>query len=201
VIRQRVRTRTSPLALVGLALLTVLALALIWYGASVVLLAAKVSPATVNKSSGYRTAYHYFAGLDPADIDSHVRLIAGLAGFATFLACSYLAVKTVPLPHFARTQLTLNSDDRGVTTIQPRAIERVLEGAALGNDRVRDVAGRQEDEALTLSVGLGRASDAAETLRDVRERARAALTEHDLPVLPVNVTLTGFHQTKRRELE
>jgi hypothetical protein len=199
--RQRVRTRTSPLTLVGLTLLTVLALALIWYGAMVVLLAAKVSPTTVNKISGYQTAYHYFAGLTPADIDSRVRLIAGLAGFATFLACSYLALKTVPLTHFARTQLTLNSDDRGVVTIQPRAIERVVEGAALGNDRVTGVAGRQEDEALTLSVGLGRASDAAETLRDVRERARAALNEHDLRVLPVNVTLTGFHQTKRRELE
>ena len=177
------------------------ALALIWYGAMVVLLAVKTSPATVNKISGYRTAYDYFAGLDPADINGLVRLIAGLAGFATFLACSYLAAKTVSRTHLARTELTLSSDNRGVVTIQPRAIERAIEAAALGNDAVRSAAGRQGDEALTLSVSLVRASDAAETLRDVRQRARAALDEHDLPPFPVNVTLTGFYQTNRRELE
>lgn len=199
--RQRVRTRSSRLAPLGLALLTVFALALIWYGAMVVLLAVKTSPATVNKISGYRTAYDYFAGLDPADINGLVRLIAGLAGFATFLACSYLAAKTVSRTHLARTELTLSSDNRGVVTIQPRAIERAIEAAALGNDAVRSAAGRQGDEALTLSVSLVRASDAAETLRDVRQRARAALDEHDLPPFPVNVTLTGFYQTNRRELE
>jgi hypothetical protein len=182
-------------------LLTVLALALIWYGVMVVLLAAKISPTSVNKVSGYRTAYQFFAGLDPADIDNRVRLIAGLTGLATFLACSYLAAKTVSRTHLARTELTLNSDDRGVVTIQPRAIERAIECAALQHDAVRSAAGRQEDEALTLSVNLGRASDSAETLRDLRQRARAALDQHDLPALPVNVTLTGLYQTNRRELE
>jgi hypothetical protein len=199
--RQRVRTRTSRLAPLGLALLTVLALGLIWYGAMVVLLAAKISPVTVNEISDYRTAYDYFGKLDPADIDSRVRLIAGLAGLATFLVCSYLAAKTVSRTHFARTQVTLDSDDRGVVTIQPRAIERAIEVAALGHDAVRGAAGRKEDEALTLNVALARASDAAETLRDLRRRARAALGEHDLLVVPVNVTLTAFYANKGRELE
>jgi hypothetical protein len=167
----------------------------------VVLLAAKTSPANVDRISGYRTAYQYFAGLDPADITGRVRLIAGLAGFATFLVCSYLARKTVALPHLTRTALTLSSDERGVVKIQPRAIERAIEGAALAHDAVRGAAGRQAAESLTLSVGLARPSDAAQALRDVRERARAALDQHTLPTAPVNVTLTGFSGNNRRELE
>ncbi len=39
-----------------------LALALVWYGVMVILLAAKVSPHTVNSISAYRTIYDTLAG-------------------------------------------------------------------------------------------------------------------------------------------
>lgn len=199
-LRQRLRTRTSPLALLGLLPLTLLALVLIWYGAMVVLLAAKASSAAVDRISAYRTVYDYFAGLDPAQIDSRVRLIAGLVGFAVFLVCAYLAAKTLARPYLARTELTLGAERRGVVTVEPRAIERAVEAAAFGQPGVRGAAGRYEGDELFLGVELGRAGDAAETLRAVRQRARAALAAHDLPVLPVNVTLAGFQEKKGREL-
>lgn len=199
-LRQRIRTRSSPLALLGLLPLALLALALIWYGAMVVLLAAKVSPADVDGISGYRSVYDFLSRLDPADVDGRVRLIAGLAGLATFLVCAYLATKALARPYLARTELTLGSDGGGVVTVQPRAIERTIEAAALEHPVVRRAAGRYEGDELMLGVGLSRASDAAETLREVRRRARAALGEHDLPVLPVNVTLTGVDENNRREL-
>lgn len=199
--RQRIRATTSPLAFFGLLPSTLLALALIWYGAMVVLLAAKVSPADVNRVSGYRTVYRFVSGLGPADIDARVRLIAGLIGLATFLIGSYLAARSLARPYLARTELTLDTDGRGGTTVQPRAIERAIESAALGQAGVRAAAGRYEAGEMSLNVALGNAADAAEMLRETRRRARAALDEHDLPVLPVNVTLTGYQQNHRRELQ
>ena len=61
-LRQRVRVRTSSVALIGRAILILFSLALIWYGLMLILLALKVSPHTVNQISGYRTAYDYLSG-------------------------------------------------------------------------------------------------------------------------------------------
>lgn len=191
-LRQRLRATRSPLALLSLLPLTLLALALIWYGGMVVLLAAKMSPGQVDKVSGYRTVYRFFAELGPVDVDPRVRLIAGLAGFGTFLMSFYLATKSLSRPHLARTELTLKTDGHGGTTVQPRAIERAVESAALGQTNVRAAASRYEVGGMSLNLALGSATDAAETLREARQRARAALEQHDLPVLPVNVTLTGY---------
>ena len=60
-LRQRVRVRTSSVALIGRAILILFSLALIWYGLMLILLALKVSPHTVNQISGYRTAYNYLS--------------------------------------------------------------------------------------------------------------------------------------------
>ena len=51
-VRQRLRIGSSPLALLGRIVLVLFALALVWYGAMLVLLAFKVSPHTVNDLSG-----------------------------------------------------------------------------------------------------------------------------------------------------
>ena len=72
-LRQRLRATRSPLALLSLLPLTLLALALIWYGGMVVLLAAKMSPGQVDKVSGYRTVYRFFAELGPVDVDPRRR--------------------------------------------------------------------------------------------------------------------------------
>lgn len=70
------------LAYVVRALTVVLALALVWYGLMIVLLAVKVSPHTVNSLSAYRTLYDDAAGLTQNDFSTAVRFIAGIAGWS-----------------------------------------------------------------------------------------------------------------------
>src|SRR5437763_519446 len=122
--RQRLRVGSSPLAPLGRIVLVLSALALVWYGAMLVLLALKVSPHTVNRLSGYRSAFNYLAGLQPHDITNDTRLIAGLAGLAGFLVFGYLAFKELPRPRLTRSELRLIDDDHGTVDVAPRAIER-----------------------------------------------------------------------------
>ena len=130
-VRQRLRIGSSPLALLGRIVLLLFALALVWYGAMLVLLAFKVSPHTVNQLSGYRSAYNYLAGLEPQDITDDTRLIAGLAGLAGFLVFGYLALKQVPRPHLTRSELQLIDDEHDVGPAREELRPEVarLEGA------------------------------------------------------------------------
>jgi hypothetical protein len=196
--RQRLRIGTSPLVLLGRILLILVAMALVWYGAMLVLLALKVSPHTV---SGYRSAYDYLAGRKASDITSDTRLIAGLAGLAGFLVFGYLAVKEIPRPHLTRTDLRLLDEQRGAVDVAPRAIERAVEGAALERDDIQDATARYATNDLTVNVTVTRARELPEIVRAVRARSREQLVTHGLPELPVNVTLTGYQRTRRRELE
>ncbi len=82
----------------------------------------------------------------------------------------------------------------------PRAIERVVEAAALELEAVLRVAARYGGDQLTVNIDVIRAGELPETLRSVRTRAREQLAVHGLPGLPVNVTLTGFERLQRREL-
>lgn len=201
-LRQRIATENSPLRFVGRALFVLFCLALIYYGVMAILLAAGVSPGTVNSISGYRTAYDFLAGLTPDDFTGLSRLIVAAAGLLAFLVFGYLALKEIPTPHLARTGTPLADDDRGTVTVEPRAIERVAESAAAGNSAVVGASGRYGDDALHMNVEVRRVGDLAENLRDVRGRVRRSLDEHGLPALPVNVTLAGYDppQTKKREI-
>ncbi len=198
--RQRVNLRTPVFAYVVRLLTIVLGLALVWYGLMAMLLAIKVAPHTVNAISGYRSLYEDVAGLSPHNFTSAVRWIAGVAGFLAFLLFAALALQELPRPYLARGEVPLTEVETGATVIKPRAIERVAELAAHGNPEVASAAGRLGDGELNLSVGLRRAATAAEALRDVRTRVRAELGRHELPKLPVNVTLTDYDRTTRREL-
>jgi hypothetical protein len=135
-LRQRLRFRRSPLVYLGHAVIVLVALAIVCYGLMLLLLALKVD--TVNSLSGYRNVYDYLAELEPADIDGQVRLIAGLGGLACFLLLGYLALKELPRPYLARSELELEEQERGVTEMQPRAIERLAEAAG-SRARVRAV--------------------------------------------------------------
>jgi hypothetical protein len=200
VIRQRVSLRTPVLAYLVRLLTLVLGLALVWYGLMLALLAIKVSPHTVNAISGYRSLYDAAAALSPHDFTTAVRWIAGVAGFLAFLLFAYLAVQELPRPYLSRSGVSLTEQETGATVVKPRAIERVAELAAHGNPEVASAAGRLGDGELNLSVGLRRAATAADALRDVRARVRSDLDRHDLPALPVNVTLTDYDRNTRREL-
>ena len=198
--RQRVNLRTPFLAHIVTVLTVVLAIALVWYGLMVVLLAVKVSPHTVNSLSGYRSLYDDAVDLRRADFTTVRRLIAGFAGLIVFLVFVYLALKAWPRPYLARGEIAVAEDPHGTTAVQPRAIERLAEIAARANSDVTAARGRLGDGDLTVTVDSRRASTTAETLRDVQERVRAGLAAHDLPSLPVNVTLTGYDRQTRREL-
>lgn len=199
-LRQRLRIRRSPLAYLGRALLVLFSLALVWYGLMLVLLSVKVSPDSVDAISGYRSAYDELADLTPQDITGQTRLIAGLAGLAAFLVFGYLALKELPRPYLARGDLRLAEDGRGVTEVEPRAIERVAEVVAGGQADVSSARARYGTDVLTLDVTVRRARGVPEALREAQRRVRAALDDHGLPALPVDVTLTGFDRQQRREL-
>ena len=199
--RQRVRERPSFLALVGRLIPLVLALALIWYGAMLVLLAAKVAPSTVNRLSGYRTAYNYLSGLTPADVSGGgTRAILAGAGLAAFLVFGFLAFKQLPRPYLARRELSLTADRRGEVVVEPRAIERVAEVAAKAHPAISDARGRYSVDDLTVDVNVRRARDVAQTLQSAQGRIVEALEQHELPAMPVNITLIGYDSRSRREV-
>lgn len=199
-IRQRITFRTPVLAYVVRLLTVVLALGLLWYGLMVVLLAVKVSPHTVNAISAYRTLYHAAAGLTSAEVTTLTRLIAGFAGLLIFVACLYLALQELPRPGLARGDVMVGGRERGDTSVQPRAVERAAEIAAMSNRHVSAARGRLGAEELDVHVRVRSAREVAETLRDVQRRVSEALQLHGLPIRSVNVTLTGYDRTTTREL-
>lgn len=199
-IRQRVNLRTPLLAYLVRALTIVLALGLFWYGLMVVLLAVKVSPHTVNSISGYHSLYDRAVHVTQHDFTTGVSLIAGVIGLIAFLLFLFLTFQELPRPYLARSELKLDEQPLGTTMVKPRAVERVAELAARGAANVTAAAGRLGEAELNLDISTQRASSVPETLRDVRQRVRADLERHQLPNLPVNVTLTGYDRKTRREL-
>ncbi len=199
-IRQRITLRTPVLAYLVRLLTIVLALILIWYGAMLVLLAAKVAPHTVNSLSAYLTIYRSAARLTVSDFTDTVRLIAGLGGVVVFVVLVYLALQELPRAHLARGDVYLSRDRGGEVTVTPRAIERIAEIAARTQREVQDVSARFGDRSIAVQMSVQRAASAPRVLRETRERIVEDLARHELPALAVDVTLTGFHPTTRRQL-
>jgi hypothetical protein len=200
-VRQRLRSRGSPVQLISRLVLVLFAAALVWYGAMLLLLALGVDPSTVNSLSGYRSAFDWAAAIDEPDVTDEVRIITGLSGLAAFVVFGYLFLKELPRPYLARSDIRLNDERKGVTDISPRAVERVAELAAGRHFAVTSARGRLEDERVVLELHTSRARALAETLREVHHDALEALRRHELPVRAVDVTLTGFDRTNRRDLE
>lgn len=196
--RQRLRERTSFLMLAGRLVTLLLALAMVWYGLMTLLLAVKVSPSTVNSLSGYRTAFDWLRGLTPSDVDGGTtRAIIAGSGVIAFLLFGYLAFKQLPRPYFARRELALYSETRGQLTIEPRAVERLAEVAAATDAAVSDAHGRYSVDDLAVDVTVRRARDVAATLQEAQSRVARALAEHELPAMPINITLAGFDRDRR----
>jgi hypothetical protein len=201
-LRQRLRTRRFALAEVLLRVITVLvAVALIWYGAMTALLALKVSPHTINGLSAYRSVYDHLAGITAEDITARVRIIVAIAGATSLLVFGALAWRALPRTYLTRSELDLStSHARGSRVISARALERVGELAALEHPLVGGAAARYGTQDITVLVNLRHATTLADTLAAVQQRVATALAEHDLPRLPINVTLTGVHRSNRRGL-
>ncbi len=200
-LRQRLRLRTPRLALVGRVVTLLIALALVWYGLMLVLLALGTDPHTINLISGYRTAYDFLAELTPDDVGEPLwkRLILIGGGLLAALIFLPLAFKELPRPYLARHTLELGHDN-GDLAVAPRAVERIAETAATRDRAVTSATGRFETDAIAVDVAMSRAQDLPDALVDVRDRVRAAIREHGLPDLPVHVTLAGFDAKTRREL-
>ena len=197
--RQRLREHTSFLMMAGRLVTLLLAVAMVWYGLMALLLAVKVSPSTVNSLSGYRTAFNWLSGLTPGDVDgATTRVIIAGAGVLAFLVFGFLAFKLLPRPYLARRDLPLHSDPRGQLTIEPRAVERLAEVAATSDAAVSDARGRYSVDDLAVDVTVRRARDVATTLREAQSRVVRALAEHELPAMPINITLAGFDRDRRK---
>jgi hypothetical protein len=200
--RQRIRTRTSPLVFVGRLLCFLFAVALVWYGLMTVLLAFKVSPHTVNSISAYRTIFNWLARLTPGDVSGDpTRAILAGSGVFAFLLFGYLAFKEAPRPHLTRHDVQLAEDSRGEVTVSARAIERLAEIAASQDPTITAATGRYHDNAVTILVTTRNSHDLAAKLRDTQRRAADAVGHHELPALPINVTLSGYDRRHRRELQ
>jgi len=200
-LRQRLRTRTRKLVIIGRALLLLVVAALVFYGLMVILLALKIAPESVDSVSGYRSAFDELSFLTPSDVDGPVRASVAIAGVLAFLLFGWLAFKELPRPYLARGDVELASGERGELLVEPRAIERAAEIAACENPSVSSASGRYGTDDLEIAVSVRRARGLPETLDDVQERVRASLERHGLPAVPVNVNLTGYDRRQRRELD
>jgi hypothetical protein len=200
--RQRLRDRSSRWLAAGRVVTLVFAVLLTWYGLMLLLLALDVSSATVESLSGYRTAFDWLAGLTPADVDgTTTRAILAAGGLVAFVVFGYLAVAQLPRPYLARRDLELAADQRGEVTVEPRAVERLAEVAAAADPAVTATRARYSTDDLSVDVTVRRARDLPDVLRRAQQRVAAALAQHELPPMPVNVTLTGYDRRYRRELQ
>jgi hypothetical protein len=200
-LRQRVRSRSFPVArVITDACVVVLALALVWGGAMLVLLALKAPPGTIDSLSGYRTAYDYLAGLTPQDVTASVRTVATIGGLSAAVIFGVLAWRAVPRPYLARTDLRLSAGERGTVDVNARAIERAAELAVLDHPAVAAARARYATDDLTVDISVNRADALPATLDDVHRRTHDSLVRHELPELPVNITLVRLERTSRREL-
>ena len=132
-----------------------LAFALVWYGVMLILLAAKVSPHTVNSISAYRTIYDTLAGLRP--VTGIERAIIAGCGVVVFLVAAYLAIRMLPHPYLTRHDLELDEHGRGRTVVEPRTIERIAQAAANRNAAVTASRGRYASDNLTVDLTVDQA--------------------------------------------
>lgn len=200
--RQRLALRRSALTVIGQLFAGLIGLALLWGALVIGALAAGIDPSSVASASGYQSVHSGLSGITTEDVQgSTVRLIVGLGGVVAAVLLGLMARAQLPAPRLARGAVELEDGLRGRTTVSPRAVERVVESAAVSEPSVRAAAGRFAGESLALDVTLEQPDDVAGVLREVHRAARDALLTHGLPVAVVDVTLTKFDAAQGRELD
>lgn len=199
-LRQRLRSKTAALGVLARGFTLLVGVVVTWYGLMLVLLAVKLDPGFVDSISGYRTAFDFLAELTAEDIDAVTRAIVAGAGLLVFVAFGYLALRSVPRPFLARHDVNLEAREGGEVIVAARAVERAAEAAASIVPGVTSVTARSGAERLEVDVELNRARWIVAELEEVRDAVRKALAEHELPAVPVDVTMIGFANKQRREL-
>jgi hypothetical protein len=76
----------------------------------------------------------------------------------------------------------------------------VAEVAATRDPAITRARGLYSVDDLSVELGIRRARDLADTLQRAQRRVTDAIERHDLPPMPVNVTLTGYERRNRREI-
>jgi hypothetical protein len=199
--RQRIRLHRSWLTVAGQLVAALAGVALIWGALVVGGLTAGIAPRDVDSATGYRSVRDAVTGVTDHDVeDATVRLAVGLGGLALAVAFAAMARAQLPRPRLARGSVQVGAQQRGSTTVAPRAVERAVEGAAIRHPSVEAATGRYGADEMALDVTLGKPGDAAGALRAVRDAARESLRDHGLPETPVHVTLTKHDPTAGREV-
>lgn len=197
-LRQRIRIDRTAAVLLGQVVTVLVALAVLWYGLILGLVATgAMNAGTAATVTGYRTVYDFLAGLSTADVDGVVRLFTGIGGLLAFLLFGWLALKQIPRPHLARGELVLVRDERGEVTLAPRAFERAVETAAIRHSAVTEARGRYGGREVSVDIEVAQPTEVPETLREVQSRVRSSLRQSELPDVPVHVTVTGFNAERR----
>lgn len=186
---------------IGYFLVILLALALVWYGLMLLLLALGVSRDTVDGLSGYRTAYDELSAIGADDIGGRDRgLVAGI-GAACFLIFGYLAWRCLPRASVRREDVVLPAEGPGSTHVRPRAVERVAEVAARADAGVGGASGHYDGRTVAVDVQVRDPRAVTATLDGARQRVTRALREHGLPDKEVSVTLTGLDRTTEKRAQ
>ena len=193
-IRQRVHLRSGVLVELLLRMLvSVLGLALVFYGAMVLLAALKLSPSTINQISGYRTVQHALESITAANISGQDRIIVAVAGVLCLIIFGWLAWRSLPRPYLARTRIALDQDqERGQTEIAPRALERAAQLIAHRDPHVTDARARSDQHAVEITVQLRDLDlDLLEPMQRIQGRVRDGLAEQGFPAVAIDLTLAG----------
>lgn len=182
------------------AVAVALGLGVAWYAVMALLLAFKADPDTIAALSGYDAIYDRLARVEAEDATADTRLITGLAGLATFVLCTWLALALVPRPRVGAAPVVLLADELGTVTVQPRALESAARFAAERHPVVSAAHAVYADGHVAVGIAVTRADALADALRDVDRDVQAAMKRLDLPVASVQVTVTRYRPTTSREL-
>ena len=186
-------------------LVTALGLALVFYGAIVVLAACKVSATTLNDISAYRTVFHQLSSITAEDITVRDRVIVAAAGVACLIVFTPLAWRAIPRPYLVRTTVGIDDPNghghgHGATEVAPRAVERCAELAAAAHPSVADASARCAIGSVDVRVQLIEGDELRDTLRAVQQRIRDAATTQGLPDQTIDVTLAGLASPSKGDL-
>lgn len=198
--RQRLGLTHTWATTVGQKLMIVPAAALLYCGGVVLALGAGASPSDVDSVTGYRTVHDQLGALDPSAWSNSVVIAIAVAGVLGGALLAMLGWAQRVIPHVTRSAIVLRDEADGVTTVSPRAAERIVEMAAR-HDGVRAAKATLGEGDVHLVLNARRPELIPDVLEQTRARSTSALTRAGLTDLTaVRVTITRFTRPSKKEL-